>query len=152
MGRPKPLAAQTGCARVWLTLCLRRMTKFSVLVSAVLAAEFPTFHIMSAFRVFSLSQNKRSKAGHGSAATADLREDRRVCLQRLAQCIGIDPTTLILEYAGFLPYAEQYYMSHSCPTREAWAAALKSLTHTRPQAGHCLRAVLARYAAWVSAS
>ena len=107
---------------------------------------------MSAFRVFSLSQNKRSEAGHGSAATADLREDRRVCLQRLAQCIDVDPKTLIMEYDVFLPYAEQYYMSHSCPTREAWAAALKSLTRARPQAGHCLRVVLARYAAWISSS
>ena len=57
-----------------------------------------------------------------------------------------------MEYEVFIPYAEQYYMSHSCPTREAWAAALKSLTHTRPQAGHCLRAVLVRYAAWISSS
>ena len=96
-GKPKTVGSTDGVSQGVVDVCLRRMTKFSVLVSAVLAAEFPTFHIMSAFRVFSLSQNKRSEAGHGSAATADLREDRRVCLQRVAQCIGIDPTTFILE-------------------------------------------------------
>ena len=57
-----------------------------------------------------------------------------------------------MEYEVFLPYAEQYYMTHCCPTREAWAAALKRLTHTRPQSGRCLRAVLVRYAAWTSSS
>ena len=57
-----------------------------------------------------------------------------------------------MEYDVFIPYAEQYYMSHSCPTREAWAAALKSLARARPRAGHCLRVVLARYAAWIAYS
>ena len=57
-----------------------------------------------------------------------------------------------MEYEVFLPYAEQYYMSHSCPTREAWAAALKSKRASHPQAGQGLRAVLARYAAWISSS
>ena len=147
-GMANTVGSTDGVSQGVVDACLRRMTKFSVLVSAVLAAEFPTFHIMSAFRVFSLSQNKRSAAGHGSAAKADLREDRCACLQRLAQCIDIDPKTLIMEYEVFLPYAEQYYMSHSCPTREAWAAALKSLTRTRTQAGRCLCAVLVQYAAW----
>ena len=75
-GKAKTVGSTDGVSQGVVDACLRRMTKFSVLVSAVLAAEFPTFHIMSAFRVFSLSQNKRSEAGHGSAATADLREDR----------------------------------------------------------------------------
>ena len=57
--------------------------------------------------------------------------------------------TVITEYEVLLPYAEQYYMSHNCPNREAWAAALKSF---RTQAGDCIRAVLVRYAAWISSS
>ena len=90
-GRPKTVGSTDGVKWSVVEACLQRMTKFSVLVSAVLAAEFPTFHVMSSFRVFSLSQNKRSEVGHGSAATADLREDRRFCLRLLAQCIVVDP-------------------------------------------------------------
>ena len=51
-GKPKTVGSTDGVSQGVVDACLRRMAKFSVLVSAVLAAEFPTFHIMSSFRVF----------------------------------------------------------------------------------------------------
>ena len=52
-GMTKTVGSTDGVSQGVVAACLRRMTKFSVLVSAVLAAEFRTFHIMPEFRVFS---------------------------------------------------------------------------------------------------
>ena len=43
-------------------------------------------------------------------------------------------------------------MSHNCPTREAWAATLKSLARARHQEWDCLRAALVRYSEWIESS
>ena len=96
--------------------------------------------------------NRSSYPSLLTVATADLREDRRACLQPLAKCLGINPETLIIEYEIFSPYAEQYYTSHNCSTRATWAANLKSLARARTQARYCMRAALVWYAAWIAPS
>ena len=50
--KAKTVGSTDGVSQGVVDVCLRRMAKFSVLLSAVLAAEFPTFHILSAFRAF----------------------------------------------------------------------------------------------------
>ena len=151
-GVAKTVGTAVGPSEALLNATFGRMQKFSTLVTAVLAAEFPAFDLLASFRAFSLSNQKRVEAGAGLAATADLREDRQTCLKRLAQCLNLNEPLLCSEFEAHAPYALAYFRSNECSNHEAWATALRQLQKSRKQNADTLRAVLCRYAAWVSSS
>ena len=151
-GVAKTIGNAAGPSQAILNATFGRMQKFSTLVTAVLAAEFPAFDLLASFRVFSLSAQKRLGAGAGLAATTDLREDRQTCLKRLAQCLGLNEALLWSEFETHAPYALSYFRANECSNHEAWATALRRLQASRKQNADTLRAALCRYAAWVSSS
>ena len=116
--------------------CLQRMSTFVHLCEKVMEAEFPSFHVMASFKVFSLSCSQRSQQ-------TLLNGDRHAALQRLAQVISVSA-----EFQQHQPLAEKIHRSEKLNAFDSWRKAVQK----RGQNPTALIAVLARCACWSASS
>ena len=125
--------------------CLKRMAAYTVVAEAVMNGEFPSFELMGCFKVFSVSDEAKSKQRSQSGELQN-------CLQRLAQVINVCPATLQYEFQNFYPLAAKYG-KQGLRTFEAWKKAIEVTAKRR--ASHstdALLPVLARLGAWSCSS
>ena len=125
--------------------CLKRMAAYTVVAEAVMNGEFPSFELMGCFKVFSVSDEAKSKQRSQSGELQN-------CLQRLAQVINVCPATLQYKFQNFYPLAAKYG-KQGLRTFEAWKKAIEVTAKRR--ASHstdALLPVLARLGAWSCSS
>ena len=127
------------------TRALKRMSKWAVLASATVAAEFPDHSLFSCFQVFALSTSRRRESVESP--------ESRALLTRLAGVLGLGAASLIAQTAHYRPYATTIFQTNSCTSFEAWKRATKQLRKTMSvRACDELVSVLARWGAWLASS
>ena len=96
--------------------CLRRMAAYVAVAQSVMDGEFPTFELTSSLRAISVSDEAKGKQRRQSGEIQN-------CLERLAQVIGVCPTTLQFEYDHFFSLAAKFGRQ-GLRTFDAWKKAL----------------------------
>ena len=126
--------------------CLKHMAAYVVVAESVLESEFPEFELISAFRVFSLSDEGRLRKQLESG-------ERRRCLEKLAQAVSVEPETLIYEFEHFLPISMKFARAEGLQNFDAWRKAIKATQKNRmAHSAEALIPVLARLGAWSCSS
>ena len=133
------------------TRCLNRMRCWVALAIATINAEFPSWHVLQAFRIFGCQPETRSVS-----VVANQSPEAKEPLTVLAKVFGVDPMQLQQEYSDVLPVAQHIARSDRASNLDAWLAALKKLQASRwAKKSHPLGAILPvfhRYAAWQGCS
>jgi hypothetical protein len=118
--------------------CLSRMQKYARLTIAVTAAEFPSFELCSAFRVFHLEESRSKRAEDVDAharleadALARLDDSQALAglskqhLAKLAAFFGVDAFELEHQFRELHPIAERHKTTTRCDNAAAWRHAVQ---------------------------
>ena len=113
----RSLGVHGGVSPTMINSCLQRMRAWTVLMKAVVLAEFPTFDMVRAFGAFSLP-----------AKPADIKIDNlKPHLERLAVTANLDVLTLQAEYQDVAPRACVIKKVEGMTNQKAWHAAVDRL-------------------------
>ena len=99
--------------------CLCRMRAWTKLSIACITAEFPSFELLNAFVIFTLTKGSRG-ASMDSSALKD-------ACARFAAVFNLDADTLVTEYEEARPIALHRFESTGCSSAEAWQYAIEGL-------------------------
>ena len=126
--------------------CLERMAAYVTVAESVLDSEFPHFQLVSALRVFSLSDSQRCAKQLESGERAN-------CLEKLATAIRVDKEALKFEFEHFHPIASKFARLEGLENFAAWRKALKVTAKSRmAHSADALMPVLARLGCWSCSS
>ena len=134
-----------GCDDSVKRACLTRMAAYTVVAESVMNSEFPSFELMASLRVFSVSDEAKSKRQCESG-------EQENCLKQLAQAVGVCPATLQFEFQHFYPIAAKFG-KQGLRTFDAWKRAMETTSKNRlAHSNEALVPVLARLGAWTCSS
>ena len=121
-GTVKQLGGHGRVTDAIMTRCRSRMANCIKLAAASMDAEFPSWKLIHAFRVFDLSRHDTDEdPSKDPARTQDV--------ERLAQVWDVDTNCLANEMADFKPMALQCYKDHKeKDSSAAWASAIRKWT------------------------
>ena len=121
-GTVKQLGGHGRVTDAIMARCRNRMANCIKLVVASMDAEFPSWKLIHAFRVFDLSRHDNDDDPSKDPARA---QD----VERLAQVWDVDAKGLANEMADFKPMALQCYIDHKeKDSSAAWASAIRKWT------------------------
>ena len=103
---------------------LRTMRRSIDLIKAAIAAEFPDFDAVMAFRVFDLSPDSGSSTAEGKADS----------IARLAKVFALNPGKLKAEFDRLWPIAFAQHKNAGCNNRQAWQFAFRRAVSKTSQA------------------
>ena len=116
--------------------CMSRMQKYVKLAIAVTIAEFPSFELCCAFRVFHLEEQARMRAAEGAALARHDDDDRDWAshLEKLALFFHVDAASLTHQFTQHRAIALHHKKSTQGDNATAWQHAIRasSVKH------HCL--------------
>ena len=148
--RPKCIGGPDVIHQGLIDSCLRPFQLFVRLAAETVKAEYPSYALISAFQVFSLT---------AAGAQSELDEERGVeaALTRLAQALGLDSQGLIEQFLDHQPIAMHEAQATRCTALAAWMAAVQRTSAAqastrRRHPSDLLRAVLIRHSAWNGAT
>ena len=103
---------------------LRTLRRSIDLIRAVIAAEFPHFDAVMAFRVFELSPSSGSSTAEGKADS----------IARLAKVFALNPGKLKAEFDRLWSIAFAQHKNTGCNNRQAWQFAFRRAVSKTSQA------------------
>ncbi|CAJ1453878.1 unnamed protein product [Effrenium voratum] len=141
-GRARALGGSADGLAAAKRAALRKMQACVELCKEAVRAEFPSFHAIMAFKVFSVSEG--AATSHSVSAN----------LTKLAKLFKVDPVALEEEFQMVFPVAAVQQQATGCSNRQAWQyafrrAAASATTHWRTES---LQPVLSAYLCWTTSS
>ena len=107
--------------RLWRT-CISRFQPWLIMAEKIIDVEFPSFDVVRSFAIFARICTE-TEAGEDS--------EKKQAIQRLAKVFQQCPQQLSSEFARVEPYARSVWQESRCDPGEAWAEAVRRLTHGR---------------------
>ena len=125
-GRARALGGSADGLAAAKRAALRKMQACVELCKEAVRAEFPSFHAIMAFKVFSVSEG--AATSHSVSAN----------LTKLAKLFKVDPVALEEEFQMVFPVAAVQQQATGCSDRQAWQyafrrAAASATTHWRTE-------------------